>query len=638
MVFLLFNLFYTLSTRKSFIVGFFIGKQKMNAKEIGRRAGRVFEFCLPDNWLFRSQEDQEDYGVDGEVEITTSQDKATGFIFKAQIKGQKEVSIINGGKKISFNISLERLQYYMSNLEIAVILFVVDITNEVVYWHSLQDDEKLRMSMREALIKEQDTITVHLQTLHVLKRDNINELIQAININLDWLRLDGFKKINYSAIFKKSTNEKVLDWLEQAKDQSYYAYMEQFERLFINKEHKKLLQLIHNVFPSKTEKNELRFYAGLYAEKVCEQDLGFGSEEYYRASFEIFQQVLNLVRTNKFSRYYQIYIILLWRSWTLRQQINIDYHHFMSVKMIGNDPYVGMIAQAIQRQTSLRVSINLLKTVRLVNYSIDQKDPNIFLDIFPKLATSIILLVHKLRDENQKEAVEILEDWLSYCTDLGLKLTSDSGQEELLVLFLNIFVSLKVHSRDQIHYIAIARKRLEVVQRKDLKSFFSEYLYKLEETYVADNQEYNLSPDEELDFYKKHAKKLGFDFDDPENEFGQIIKQGLEDYNPERILKECESLLVFNSSALGLPAKMVGLPSATMKIIHCLEYRHTGGGWGLDIAYWGTSGIPNTGFKNRHCMNCEKCKPRADDWTWNSKWQAEIYKDNMELYKKLASF
>ncbi len=50
-----------------------------------------------------------------------------------------------------------------------------------------------------------------------------------------------------------------MDWLEQAKDQSYYAYMEQFERLYLNKEHKKLLQLIHQVFPSKTEKMNLDF-------------------------------------------------------------------------------------------------------------------------------------------------------------------------------------------------------------------------------------------------------------------------------------------------------------------------------------------------------------------------------------------
>lgn len=178
----------------------------------------------------------------------------------------------------------------------------------------------------------------------------------------------------------------------------------------------KIIAIDSSSFSFKNRKNELRFYAGLYAEKVCEQDLGFGSEEYYRTSFDIFQQVLDLVRTSKFSKYYQIYILLLWRSWIIRQQINIDYHHFMSVKMVGNDSFVGLIAQSVQRQSSLKVSINLLKTIRLVNHSIDQKDPNIFLDTFPKLATSIILLAHKLRDESQTEAVEVLEGWLGYCT------------------------------------------------------------------------------------------------------------------------------------------------------------------------------------------------------------------------------
>lgn len=610
----------------------------MNAKEIGRRAGRICEFCLPDNWAFRSQEDQEDYGIDGEIEITTPQDKATGFIFKAQIKGQKTVSFIEDNSKVSFSISLERLQYYMSNVEIAVILFVVDITSEIVYWHSLQDDENLRKRMQDALVKDQETITVHLRTTNVLKRDNIDELLQAINVNLDWLRLNNLRKINYSEIFKKSTDEKVKDWLDQAKDQSYYAYMEQFERLYINKEHEKLLELINQVFPSKTEKNELRFYAGLYAERVCEQDLGFNTEEYDEASFDIFQQILHLVRTNNFNKYYQIYIILLWRRWILKKKIMADYHNFMTLKMIGNDPLVRGIAKSMQIQSSLRVSNYLVKTIRLVNSSIRQSDPNIFLDIFPKLGTFIVLMIHKWRDEKQNESITVVENWLNFCTELGINLALKSGQDALLIQFINVFVSIKVYSKDTVHYIDDAKIILDNIQDEEMKIFMLEYLDELKQKYLVDRSEYNLTTEQEIEFFQQHAKQLGFDYDDPENEFGQIIKQGLEDYNPERVLKECEHLLVFNSSALGMPAKMVGLPSATMKIIHCVEYKYTVGGWGLDMVYQGIDDIPNSGFKSRHCINCDKCKPRADDWKWNSKWQAEMYRKNMELYKKLDSW
>ena len=364
----------------------------MNAKEIGRRAGRIFAFSLPDNWSLRSQEDQEDYGIDAEIEIITPQDKATGLIFKAQIKGQKTVTLIEDGKKVSFSLSLERLQYYMSHVEIAVILFVVDVTKEVVYWHSLQDDDELRKRMKEALVKEQDSITIHLLTSNILQRDNVKELGKAININIDWLRLSALRKINYSDIFQTSTDQTVQSWLEQAKTQSFHAYMTQFERLYTEKKFDELLELIHKIFPAQTEKNELRFYAGLYAEKICEQQLGVMSEEYYESSFDIYQQILFLVRHNKFNKYFQLYSILLFRSWLLRKQIQVDYHQFMSSKLTKDNPLAAWVVDSVRAKFSLKLTLNLVKTIRLVNNSIKQENPNVFLDIFPKLGTSISIL------------------------------------------------------------------------------------------------------------------------------------------------------------------------------------------------------------------------------------------------------
>ena len=556
-------------------MGLFIGNKVMNAKEIGRRAGRIFEFNLPDNWLFRSQEDQEDYGIDGEVEITTPQDKATGFIFKAQIKGQATVSFIEEGKKVSFSLSLERLQYYMSNVEIAVILFVIDVTNEKVYWHSLQDDEELRQRMHEALIKEQDSITIHLFSSNILKRDNVKVLGRAINMNIDWLRLNALRKINYSDIFQKSTDQAVQNWLEQAKNQSFHAYMIQFERLYKDRKYDELLELIQKIFTAKTEKNELRFYSALYAEKICEQQMGVTSEVYYKASFDIYLKILFLVRHNKFNKYFQLYAVLLFRSWLLRKQIQIDYHQFMSSKLTKNDPLVSWIVESVRAKSSLQLTLNLVKTIRLVNNSINQINPDIFLNIFPKLGTSISMLIYKLRDEKQSEAVKVLEHWINYCVDLGLKIAFNSEQEEIYVQFIRLFVQVRVNSENSVKYIDKAMEMLNSITKKELKNWMIQHLEEIRERYTSPNTEYNLTPEEELQIYRSLAKNLGFDFDDYNNKFGQIIKQGLEDYNPERVLKNCENLLVFNSSALGMPAKMVGLPSATMKIIHCVVYKYS---------------------------------------------------------------
>lgn len=60
----------------------------MNANEIGTEAGRIFEYNLPSNWIFRSQEDQNDFGIDGEIELKCNAGKALGkdSILKYKLK------------------------------------------------------------------------------------------------------------------------------------------------------------------------------------------------------------------------------------------------------------------------------------------------------------------------------------------------------------------------------------------------------------------------------------------------------------------------------------------------------------------------------------------------------------------------
>jgi|GEM_PF-1673498 len=619
------------------MVGLLIEINKMNAKEIGRRAGRVFEFHLPDGWIFRSQEDQEDYGLDGEIELTTANDQATGFIFKAQIKGQQKVTFIDGGNFVSFSLSLARLQYYMSQLEIVVMLFVVDISNENVYWHSLQNDENLRARMLVAIEKKQETITVLLDSKNLVMRDDISTLMKAVENNMEWLRLSTINKINFHNTFSKSSDELVESWLEKSKEVSFYAYMEQFERLFLNNDHEKLLSEIEKVFSSVTEKKELRFYAGLYAEKVCEQELGHKTEKYFEASFDIFSKILWLVRHERFEKYYQLYIVLLFRSWLLKKQILVSYHHLISKKMTEGDKLVSWVVDESRFQVSLKTSINLVKTARLINNAINQNSPNIFLDIFPKLGFSITVFISQLRQEGLVDKVEILESWMDNCINLGFKICLALSREDIYIKFLSLFITVKIHSIDTVAYLDEARTKLEKITNTSLKKSMLDQINDIESKLKNTSAEYNLTPEEELEFYKRHAKQLGFNYDDPNDEIGQIVNQGLKDYNPERVIKDCESLLVFYSSAQGMPARMMGLPSAAMKIIHCLKYGYTAGGWALDSIYYGMEEFGDLGFKNEKCNGCGSCKPRSADWHWSSNWQTEIYKEHEALYKRLNS-
>ena len=75
---------------------------EQSARQIGRLAGRRFEATLPEDWIYRSQEDQEDVGIDGEVELEADDGTGSGFIFKVQIKGVAGSGADRRGQSASF--------------------------------------------------------------------------------------------------------------------------------------------------------------------------------------------------------------------------------------------------------------------------------------------------------------------------------------------------------------------------------------------------------------------------------------------------------------------------------------------------------------------------------------------------------
>jgi hypothetical protein len=75
---------------------------EMTPREISRTATRIFNSKLPPRWASRNQEDQEDFGVDWEIEPMLPRDQPSGTIFKVQQKGTRKLDLINGGITISF--------------------------------------------------------------------------------------------------------------------------------------------------------------------------------------------------------------------------------------------------------------------------------------------------------------------------------------------------------------------------------------------------------------------------------------------------------------------------------------------------------------------------------------------------------
>ncbi len=111
-----------------------------------------YGLALPPRWVFRDK--SKDYGIDGEVEIFDSKDRATGLVYWVQLKAtkSKKESIIR-----SIDLDIEKIQYY-KRLEIPVLLvrysseqdlFYIKWVNEVDTFYAKKGAKKMRIKFSD---------------------------------------------------------------------------------------------------------------------------------------------------------------------------------------------------------------------------------------------------------------------------------------------------------------------------------------------------------------------------------------------------------------------------------------------------------------------------------------------------------
>lgn len=607
----------------------------LTPKQIGRSAGRIFQSVMPIDWAYRPQEDQEDYGVDAEIELIGENEKATGFIFKAQIKGQERVNIINNEKFVSFNLSTERLSYYMSQLDFPIILVVVDVTTKIVYWCTLQDNQELNDRLAISLGERKKTITIHIPSDNTLSGDGDGDkLIDGVMANLSWLKINALNKIKtpIHEMLKNSPSQLIDELIQRNKEFNFYLYIEQYDRLLKSGSYQELLNNAKITFESTSELFDTRFNSGVYIEQVYLRALKDKPEIKDEYLFGLYQSLINLVRTEKMNKHYRMYVIFLMRAFIADKLIETDYHVVITKQNTAGDPLTSWMLNRENDRIITTTAKHVEKIIYAINNMILHGNEKFLVDAISKIAIKLSVYAHRLKIDERVESSEYLFNWLDYCLNIAIEICKSQGNEGLHGKFILIYATIRVNQDNYQEYIEEARAKADYFQSDEVKAELNDSLNKISAQKNAYAQRED--PDFEVEFFTSRAKQLGFKIDDPDDEMGRIIKQGLLDYNPERVVKNCEHLLMFASRSLGIPARMVGLYSASMKYLVCTKKKYIMGGWKLDDIYHFN---PTGGFKEEFCKNCQDNCPRSIDWKWTSAWQEEqtdIHKDLVAPFER----
>ncbi|RMS94891.1 hypothetical protein ALP58_05649, partial [Pseudomonas savastanoi] len=235
----------------------------MTPGEIGTLAGRIFNYHLPSNWILRDQEDQNDHGIDAEIEVKDSKGLAQGkdYVFKVQIKGEEHSRFVLDNQFLSFTLRTSKLQYYLS-FNIPVILVVVEVDSERVFWLSITDNEDLIDKARHATT---ESVQIHLPVQNLIKRrdePSTQVVLEAVFRSWDYLAVKGVT--NSVKRFGDLSPASLESRIATMGDALYKAHHQQLENLLGQRNFDRFYDVADRLMESRIVPGADRFVAGLF--------------------------------------------------------------------------------------------------------------------------------------------------------------------------------------------------------------------------------------------------------------------------------------------------------------------------------------------------------------------------------------
>ncbi|WP_312829310.1 DUF4365 domain-containing protein [Pantoea anthophila] len=601
----------------------------MNAGEIGDRAGRIFQYNIPDNWIYRTQEDQNDHGIDAEIELKDSSGKALGkeSTFKLQLKGELNTTKIKKGKFISYTLKTDRLKYYLS-FKIPVILVVVDITTETIYWLSITNNKHLIKEIDE---NNNASVNIHIPIKNSLERrkpEAFEVLLKAVASSWNFLSIKGLKDAveNYENL----STEDISEVIDDVGDALYKAYHQQLHDLSLNRKFDEVYITASKLVQSEIVPIKDRFVATLY------YDQAFTKSPYTKVVKDVIKQkydicftLINFAKIDKIQAHRFISIskarIALFRN--TNEQL-FPLHH------INNNPNISpgfgrYIAYTTSDSLYRECCRQLEKIIRLFARIVKKGQLHVLVSEFSTLLIPLTIFkdIHKNRGSN--ESISFLNNWINNVFALCLNYCC-IAQEEGYALELYLLNIKATTSNRNVYRQVIVENFDDVSGKLDEIDNSRPDFDKIENIR-------SLTIDDQKQYFISMAKSLHMDPDDPENELGQIVHRAMVNYDPSEIVKDCENLLVHYRPG-GVVAEMLSLHSAGgMHLIFCSKHKYIAGTGNILSERYNCASEHDymKGFKQLYCDSCPDKKPRGSDWKWDLEWQFSQAEDNRDFLEKI---
>lgn len=568
-----------------------------------------------------------DYGRDFEVEVFRS-GKTTGMTFNVQLKSSESPSYSSRNEFASLRLDTPNARYLAIEMRHPVFVIQADVPQKRLFWSALQMDGALLAHLSKKPNASSCTIRVPLANELPSTSDRLVQMLGHISTVLASRRLMEIPTAAFTASTASMTESSELS--KSLRNKSDALDLMHVQELTASGDFGGARSGVQAVLSSQQSSVESKFFALLVEEKnerVAAATAGASAAEQAKVFSETAVKLQKLMRHGPGALKY--YSLLFRLAAEFYQLVREDWGLYLNWKVHHKTEDLWWRAELRFRRAEIsdRIIGKYNQFVRVVRWS----ERTSYQSALPLALLRIVdgattLIVRLELEEMPQAAVPFRKSVFEICK-LACAIAVEFGDENAHV---RAAVSAGLLSRDrEADCVIWAKEEIERVSGDADRdwgraTFADQARHLMGEELPGDI--YKVPVEQQI--YENMASALGIDVADPENPFAEMVKIGIDDLDPTRVLKDCDHLFVtLSRRGPGLIPLLIALqlqlPTMGAKILHCTLHRYTGEGATLDGTY--------RRFQEDYCSKCPDKSPRANDWQYSPEWQEAENERNKEF-------
>ncbi len=589
-----------------------LGMAKMGRSSvIGRQAVRIITDALPPEWT--SEPVLEDWGRDLMIEVFT-RGESTGLIICAQSKGQQRVKVAKG-THVKQRIKAGQLRYLVEYGG-PTVLFVVDVTKRSIWWATPQVDTAMLKKVAAAE-EDDDELTVRVPLANRLDANNLDSFMAAIDAAAQRVALNSLTAGDFGAFFDAleadsnlgNTTRTLQRNADAARMQHAYVLMHSGKPEEAAKELAALLG-------SPSSEAHVKISAFIYEEALALHQ-AFQAKE-LDASVRELALGRAIALKESMAGEAKPYRIFARANLRITELHLLAERRFMLTIQLGASPnqlgaMVSPELPAIRIALANAINRTIKRVLRMLELALTECRPFIPV-LIQKAQTALTPLWGSVSVEDDEQSKAKVMELVNNLTNLGIDVSTkmkDWQHVEAIAFGTTSFPREGKTAWDECaDRAADLLKNIEDDNtREAAEQRIRDHLMRMKKEWAAaggyDHEGYT-------QMLRNLAYTEGIDVDNGADASAELVRLGLKDLSPQRIIGNCEHLFVAMRAVHPLGAHL-HIPSIGIKELWCTLHGYLHLHEDLDAAY--------TSFNEAHCKGCSDCAPRGAHFTWTPDWQ-----------------